>query len=371
MLLCVAIAGCCGCGSGKEATGTPKKEAPVQVEAVTAVRGDIVSYIRATGTVCPEQEAFVSPEIGGRIEKLFADEGDRITRGQPIIQLEQTKLVMAQNEAAAALNTFRAELRMAELSLANLKKNLKRIRELHRQGVIDDQKYDAAGTEYLSAEAQLQLSAARVTQAEAQLAQAQQNLADSTVYAPFSGFVVKKMMNEGEMVYTMSPAKVLHLTDISRVKIECEIAEAKKQYVHMGKTAQIEVDAFPGERFSGTVTTINPLVDPSSRTFKIKIELPNPDFRFESGMFARIKIVEQERKNTVLVPLKSVVERGGKKVLFIVEKNSARMIPVELGISDHTTIEVRSGLRGGELVVSEGFYAINNGSNVSCTSTRP
>ena len=354
-----------GCGSEKGNSSTTQEEATVAVAVVTAVKGDISSYINATGTVCPKQEAYLTPKIGGRIERIFVDEGDRIKQGQQLIQLEQTKLIMAKNEAKAALSTARAELRMAELSQANLKRNLKRMEELHKQQVVDEQKYDAAKTDYLNAEAQQQLSRARVEQAKAQLAQVEQDLADSVVHAPFDGFVVEKMMNEDEMIYTMSPSKVLHVTDISRVKIECDVAEAKKQYIHPGKEATIEVDARPGEPFIGTITTINPLVDSSSRTFKIKIEIDNPSFKLESGMFARIKILEQEKKGAILVPLKSVIEREGKKVLFIVENNRAQIVPVALGINDNKTIEIISGLAGGELVVSEGFYALANEAKVT------
>ena len=317
-----------GCGSEKGNSSTTQEEATVAVAVVTAVKGDISSYINATGTVYSKQEAYLTPKIGGRIERIFVDEGDRIKQGQQLIQLEQTKLIMAKNEAKAVLGTARAELRMAELSQANLKRNLKRMEELHKQQVVDEQKYDATKTEYLNAEAQQQLSRARVEQAKAQLAQVEQDLADSVVCAPFDGFVVEKMRNEDEMIYTMSPSKVLHVTDISRVKIECDVAEAKKQYIHPGKEASIEVDASPSEPFVGTITTINPLVDPSSRTFKIKIEIDNPTFKLESGMFARIKILEQEKKNAILVPLKSVIEREGKKALFIVETNRAQIVPV-------------------------------------------
>ena len=349
-----------GCGSHKNNAGNPQEETPVAVSVVTAVRGDISSYIHTTGTVYPVQEAFLSPKIGGRIERIFVEEGDRISAGQRLVQLEQSKLIMAKNEAAAVLNTAQAELRIAQLNLANIKKNLQRMDELHRQKVIDDQKYDDAKTEYLNAEAQQQLSRARVEQAAAHYAQMEQDLADSVVYAPFSGFVVAKLMNEGEMVYTMTPSKVLHITDLSRVKIECPVAEAKKPFIHPGKTARIDVDALHGEQFVGTISTVNPLIDASSRTFKVKIEIDNPHFKLESGMFARIKILEQEKKDVVLVPLKSVLERNGKKVLFIVENNRARIVPVEPGIHDHTTTEICSGLAGGEQVVSEGFYALTN-----------
>jgi membrane fusion protein (multidrug efflux system) len=185
------------------------------------------------------------------------------------------------------------------------------------------------------------------------------------MYAPFSGFIVDKMMNEGEMVYAASPSKVLHITDISRVKIECGIAEADKKYLYNGKEAVIEVDAIPGERFKGEITTVNPLIDQNSRTFMIKTEIPNPNNRLESGMFARIRIMKEEKKGAILIPLRSVIEQEGKKVVFIADNSRAKIVPVLLGINDTKTTEVVSGIKGGELVVSEGFYALSDGSKVS------
>jgi len=353
------------CGSNRGDTQEVKEEKGVAVEVVRAVKGDIASYIQTTGTVYPKQEAFLSPKIGGKIEKIFVDEGYRVDKGQPLVRLEQTKLIMAKNEAEANLNTVKSELKKAELSLENLSRTMKRNEELYKQGIIDEQKFDNTKTDSLDAEAQFQLSSSRLEQVKAQLDQAAQDLKDSIMYAPFSGFIVDKMMNEGEMVYAASPSKVLHITDISRVKIECGIAEADKKYIYNGKEAVIEVDAIPGEKFQGELTTVNPLIDQNSRTFMIKIEIPNPNNKLESGMFARIRIMKEEKKGAILIPLRSVIEREGKKVVFVADNGQAKMVPVLLGINDTKTSEVVSGLKGGEVIVSEGFYALSDGSKVS------
>ena len=363
LLICVLALPACGSNRGD--TQEVKEEKGIAVEVVRAVKGDIASYIQTTGTVYPRQEAFLSPKIGGKIEKIFVDEGYWVDKGQPLVRLEQTKLLMAKNEAEANLNTVKSELKQAELSLENLKKTMKRNGELFKEGIIDEQRYDNTKTDYLNAEAQFYLSSSRLEQVKAQLDQAAQDLKDSIMYAPFSGFIVDKMMNEGEMVYAASPSKVLHITDISRVKIECGIAEADKKYIYNGKEAVIEVDAIPGEKFQGELTTVNPLIDQNSRTFMIKIEIPNPNNRLESGMFARIRIMKEEKKGAILVPLRSVIEREGKKVVFVADNSRAKMVPVLPGINDTKTTEVVSGLKGGELIVSEGYYVVSDGSKIS------
>jgi RND family efflux transporter MFP subunit len=369
VLLCALVLP--GCGSNKGDTKEVKEEKAIAVEVVKAMRGNISSFIHTTGTVYPKQEAYLSPKIGGRIEKIFVDEGDRVTKGQPLVRLEQTKVIMEKNEAEANFNTVKSELKKAELSLENLRRTMKRNEELYQQGIIDAQKYDDTKTDYLNAEAHYQVSSSQLEQAKAQLDQANQDLKESVMYAPFSGFVVDKMMNEGEMAYAAAPSKVLHLTDISRVKIESGIAEVDKKYIHEGKEAIIEVDALPGTIFNGEITTVNPLIDQNSRTFMIKIEIPNPNNKLASGMFVRIKIMKEEKKDAILIPLRSVIEREGKKVIFVADNNyRARMVPVLLGINDTKTTEVVSGLKGGELVVSEGFYALSNGSKISFNSPK-
>jgi len=362
LLICVLALPACGSNRGD--TKEVQEEKGIAVEVVRAVKGDIASYIQTTGTVYPRQEAFLSPKIGGKIEKIFVDEGYRVDKGQPLVRLEQTKLIMAKNEAEANLNMVKSELKQAELSLENLKKTMKRNEELFKEGIIDEQRYDNTKTDYLNAEAQFYLSSSRLEQVKAQLDQAAQDLKDSIMYAPFSGFIVDKMMNEGEMVYAASPSKVLHITDISRVKIECGIAEADKKYIHEGNEAVIEVDAIPGEKFPGEITTVNPLIDLNSRTFMIKIEIPNLNYRLASGMFARIKIAKEEKKGAILIPLRSVIERDGKKEIFVADNNQAKMVSVLPGINDTRVTEVGSALKGGELVVSEGFYALSDGAKI-------
>jgi RND family efflux transporter MFP subunit len=277
---------------------------------------------------------------------------------------------MTKNEAEANLNSVKSELKKAELSLENLSRTMKRNEELYKQGIIDEQKYDNTKTDFLNAEAQFQLSSSRLEQAKAQLDQANQDLKDSIMYAPFSGFIVDKMMNEGEMVYAASPSKVLHITDISMVKIECGIAEVEKKYIREGREVIIEVDAIPGERFKGEITTVNPLIDQNSRTFMVKIEMPNPNHKLESGMFARIMITKEERKGVILIPLRSVIEREGKKVVLVAANSRARMVAVTLGINDAKTTEVLSGLKAEEFVVSEGFYAVSDGLKISFSPPR-
>lgn len=337
-----------GCGSNGAKTTT--KEPVVPVVTTKVKRGDISSFIYTTGTIFPRQESMISPKTSGRIEKLFVDEGDQVTKGEPLVMLEQERILIGVKEAEASLKE-------AEAQLKNLEATLKRNQQLFEEGVIDSQRFDDTTTER-------DLAEARVQRAKATLEKVQQDLKDSVIEAPFDGFIVEKMMNEGEMATTMPPSNIFHIVDTSSIKIECGITEEKRKSIKLGDEVLVTVDAYPDEVFTGKITTVNPKIDPISRTFKIKIELPNPDFRLESGMFARINIIEYESKDALLVPQHVVVEEDESKKVFVVENSRALGKPVTTGIINGDMVEVTGGLSDGDVVVTEGFYALKDGIKV-------
>jgi len=347
ILLCLMfIFTACGSNSAK----TPVEEQTVPVLATRVTRGDISSSIFVTGTIFPLQESMISPKISGRIEKLHVDEGDRVSKGQPLVELEQERLRIMVRESQASLQEARAQLK-------NLESTLARSNKLFREGVIDSQRFDDVTTER-------DLAQARLKRAEALLEKAEQDLTDSVITAPFDGLVVEKLMNEGEMATTMPPSNIFHLVDTSRVKIECDLSEDKRTVIRIGKEAFIEVDAIPGEVFTGEITTVNPKVNIRSRTFTIKIEIPNPDLRLESGMFARTRIVEKQSKQALIIPHRVIIDEGSTKKVFLVEDGRAVEQPITTGITDSSMTEVTGGVKEGAIVVSEGFYALKDGSRV-------
>lgn len=337
-----------GCGSNGAKTAT--EEPVIPVIATKVIRGDIASFIYTTGTVFPKQESMISPKTSGRIEKLYVDEGDKVEKGQPLVELEQEMLRIGVKEEKASLKEARAQLK-------NLESTLKRRQKLFEEGVVGAQSLDDTTTER-------DLAKARVQRTRATLERAEQDLKDSVITAPFDGFIVEKMMNEGEMATTMPPSNIFHLVDTSRVKIECGITEGKRRFITVGKEVLIEMDAYPDEIFTEKITTVNPKVDIKSRTFKIKIEIPNPDFRLETGMFARIHIIERESKGTLLIPQRVIIGEAVKKV-FVVENGRAVEKPITTGILNHPIVEVTEGLKEGDIVVTEGFYSLKDGIKVN------
>ena len=337
-----------GCGSNSSETSN--EEIVVPVIATKVKRGDISSFIYTTGTIFPKQESMISPKVSGRIEKLYVDEGDQVKKGQPLVMLEQERIRIGVKESEASLKETEAQLK-------NLQATLKRNQRLFEEGVIDSQRFDDTTTER-------DLAEARVQRACATLERIQQDLKDSIIKAPFDGFIVEKMMNEGEMATTMPPSNIFHLVDTSRIKIECGITEGKRKSIKVGEEVLIEVDAYPDEVFTGKITTVNPKIDANSRTFKIKIELPNPVFRLETGMFTRIKIIEHKSKGALLIPQRVIVDDNESKKVFVIVNGRAVERPITTGIINSDIAEVKEGLNEGDIVVTEGFYALKDGIKV-------
>jgi RND family efflux transporter MFP subunit len=317
-----------GCGSGE--SGIPREKRPVAVEVTRAIKGSVNLTFPTTGTITPKQEALISPKIGGRIERIYVDEGDETRKGKVLVELERDRLEIAEKEAQAAL-------REAEAQLRNLQAVLKRRKKLFGEGVVGEEVYEDTSTEVALAEA-------RVERAQAVLATARQDLEDSVIRAPFDGFVVEKRMNEGEMASATASSAILWVMDIRTVEVECGLSEDRRRFVRVGDEVLVEVDAYPGETFGGKVTTVNPMVDPESRTFKIKIEILNETFRLESGMFARVKVIQRVKDEAVLIPLRAVTERQGDRVVFAVDGDVARMKVVEVGMRQGDLVEVIRGV---------------------------
>ena len=364
LFLVVFFIGLWGCNSAENTVvEAEKRSASVRVTRVK--KSDMTSFINVTGSLVSRQKVRLGPKVEGRIKEILADEGDMVKKGQPLIKLEQETYIFALNEAQTVLNSAKAGLKKAETHLNRVTVDYNRLKTLHEKGTIAKQEYDKIEADYLIAQSEVNLSKALIEETVAKLSLVRQNMIDTVTYSPFDGFVVKKLMEVGEnsnwVTYLWD---VLHIEDISSVKIECPVSETKLPFIFVGKKTGIRVDAYPDLVFKGHITVVNPSVDPQSRTFVIKIEIPNPDFKLKSGMFARVRISEEERPGALQIPSRALLIRGVEHFVFLVDKDQARACRVKLGITSEGWVEVTEGLKEGETVVIDGLYALSEGTKV-------
>ena len=188
------------------------------------------------------------------------------------------------------------------------------------------------------------------------------------VKAPIKGTVIRYYVDIGDSVIPQEPMPqepVLNIAYMDKVKIVVNVGEKDISKLRKGEKVRVSVDAYPGESFLGRVMRVAPAVDPRSRKVKVELEIENKDHRLKPGMFADVEIIYEEHKDVLVVPRIAVLERGGRKVLFTVEDDRAKLREVKTGVSDEEKIEIVEGLTEGESVVIEGNYGLTDGAKVN------
>lgn len=171
------------------------------------------------------------------------------------------------------------------------------------------------------------------------------------------GVVARILLNPGASVNPNTP--ILNLVDIDLVKVVAAVDEKKIRFIGMGQGARVTLEAYPGEIFGAKVTTISPVGNPVSRTIDVELSIPNPTHRIKPGMYVEVEWTISTRPATV-VPLASVVDRGGQKYVFLAAEGQAKMTPVTVGAVAGDVIEIVSGLAGGEKVITTGAGQLND-----------
>jgi len=358
----------CGCqNSDSEEMITPKESKvvkPATVKVSKVKRGNISVPLVATGTIFPKYESKIGPKISGTIETVYVDEGDEVGKGKILVKLDQESLLIAVRQGQAVVRVAEAQLKEAEVKVENLKKERKRLANLFKKNVISQQKYDDIDTAYSMAVTEIEVIRAQILSCRENLAMAEQKLRDTVIIAPFSGLIVKRFINQGEYVSTMPPSPLFLIMNIDKVKTEIGLPEVHIAHINIGNPVDVTVDTYRGITFKGRISTINPMVDPVSRAFTVKVKIPNKDHRLKPGMFARVKIYPKIHKDVLIVPFKSVMKREGNTVVFILDGNTVRLRAVTAGINNEREIEVIDGLKEGEEVVVEGHYGMADNTKV-------
>jgi HlyD family secretion protein len=342
------------------------------VYAEKAERRDLAQIVKATGELQPRVQVNISAHVVGKIDKLYVQEGDLIRKGEPFLRLEQQAFLALRDQWAAQLRSARTAVQQAKVSLADARVKLARAQKLKGEGIATQQDLEAAQLAEDSARLALDTANENVGQTEANLIKAQDDLTKTTIYSPLTGRVITLNAKEGEVVVsgTMNnPGSVIGIiADMAEINAEVDVDETEIVNVRLGQEATLRVDALPGREYRGKVIEVgssgyNRTNQPDVTFFKVKILIDHPDDNLRARMSVRAEIRTASRPGALTVPIQAVVERelekGGKarKVVFVVEGGTVRQRPVETGISDETHVELASGVKPGETVVT-GPYRI-------------
>jgi HlyD family secretion protein len=351
--------------------GRREKGTKVYVEEVS--RRDIGRVVKASGEIDPREKVNISAHVVGKIEHLYVEEGDLIRKGQPFLDLEKEAYTADRDQWSAQLRKAGTEVRQAEVSLADARNKLARARRLNQEGILSAEQLEAAELAQATAELRLEDARESVRQAQANLAEAQDNLRKTTIYAPLTGRVIALNTEEGEVVVsgTMNnPASVIgEIADLSVILAKVDVDETEVVLVKPGQGARILVDALPDKEYHGRVAEVgnkgfNRAQQPDVTFFKVEILLDDPDEDLRPGMSVRAEIDTAVHPDVLVAPIQAVVERDVKgeeaDVVFVVQDGKAVQRAVKTGISDETRVEIVSGVQPGDKVVTGPYRSLRD-----------
>lgn len=367
-----ATSGTAGASGGR---GGARPPMPVVFAQVT--RGPVAERVTIVGNLIGAATVEAVPKVNGRLQQVFVRLGDSVRRGQAIAKVEDREVLEQVRQAEAAFQVSDATIRQRQADLKLAETNLERNRSLLERQLLPRQTYDDTEARHQAAVAQLDLARAQHAQAKARLDELRINLANTVISSPVDGFVGKRYLDPGAAVSPNAP--VASIVDIRTVRMVTNVVEKDIKRVQAGMDAQVQVDAFPGEKFMGRVSRVAPVFDPQTRTAEMEVEVPNRGYRLKPGMYARVELTIDSRPNALTIPRAAIVDLNGKSGVFVAggpapasnggqpgsaPALTARFVPVVLGIRDSELVEVTSGVTEGMRVITTGALALKDGDRI-------
>ncbi|HLS12245.1 MAG TPA: efflux RND transporter periplasmic adaptor subunit [Flavobacteriaceae bacterium] len=358
-----------------------------QVEIATVETTSIDQLVSATGKIYPETEIKLSSEVSGEIIELPVREGQQVSKGDLLVRLNPDLIQSSLSQSQAAMQNAQAQHTQAKANEMKAEIAFNRNKSLFEKGVISASEWEAIETEYKVAKASVSSAYYNVQSALANVKQAQDNLARTTIYSPMDGTVSMLSSELGERVVgtaQMTGTEILRIANLLRMEVEVEVNENDIVKVSLGDKTKINVDAYPRRQFTGEVTEIANSADADLKAdqvtnFKVKIKIlpesyedllegqPENFSPFRPGMTATVDIVTMQVPSALAVPIGAIVMKGKDdfkeeepkfeedtdkvESVFVFQNNKVVLRQVETGIQDSKNIEIKKGLQEGDKIV--------------------
>lgn len=347
-------------GCEKKESTKPVEEKPITVETHTVKKGNLAIETSLSGVIKPIEEASVAPKISGKTTKINVEMGDYVKEGTILFELDQEDMYNAIKQAEAAYATSLANFKKIEEQIQNAKENYERMKALYDEGAISKQQLEQV--ELQASETSLEVARFQSEQSRVAIENAKSQLDHCIVRAPISGVITKVNIHKGEMA---SPAAdAIHIANIDRVSIETSIAENLINKVHVGDKVDVTFPSLEKKSFKGKITALPPAPAKNSLTYSMKIILDNKDRAIKPGMFAEISVVSDKRENIITIPSETVLLKNEKHIVFLVSNNQAKIKEVSLGLDNGKKVEIKKGLKEGDILVVKGQNYLDDGNKV-------
>jgi HlyD family secretion protein len=376
--------------------GEQKRGKEVEIASIKPIT--IIETVAATGKIQPEVEVALSSEVSGEIIDLPIKEGQEIKKGELLVKINPDLIQAAVSQSQAGLQNVRAQLAQAEASERNAKLNYDRNKSLFDKGVISKQDWDRSVAEFEGAQASVKSAYYSVQSAAANVKQSRDNLSRTAIYAPMSGTISLLAVELGERVVgtaQMAGTEIVRVADLTNMEVEVDVNENDIVKVNVGDETIVEVDAYLKREFKGIVTEIansaqSTLSADQVTNFKVKVRILPESYKdltegkpdnyspFRPGMTATVDIITKTREEIIGVPISAVVVKAdttctNKKrdtksitsakeekyeVVFVKNGDKAAIRVIKTGIQDDSNIEVLSGLKEGDEVITGPYNTV-------------
>lgn len=386
-----------------------KTEEGSEVEVASVKTMTLTETVSATGKIQPEVEVKISSEVSGEIIELPIKEGQAIKKGQLLVRINPDLYESGVSRTNAAMSTSKAGLNQAEAQLKEAKANYNRNKTLFDRGVISKSEWDKIVSAYEVAQAAKQSAFFQVQSAGASVTEAKDNLNRTTIYSPVDGTISKLDTELGERVVgtqQMTGTEILRVANLNNMEVEVDVNENDIVKIQIGNQAEIEVDAYLKRKFKGEVTSISNSATTTTAdqvtNFKVKVRILKESYEdmmkgkpanfspFRPGMTATVDIITERKTNIIAVPISAVVVKtdttsGAKDVVkqieeqekeketgklkerfecvFVMKGNKAELRVVKTGIQDDTNIEIQTGLKTGDVVITGPYNTVSKDLN--------
>jgi RND family efflux transporter MFP subunit len=396
----------------QQARAVPRTSREIQVGVVKPERRTLDVTLSFTGDLLPNRQTPIFAKTSGYIRAIHVERGEFVKAGTVLVEIEPTEMENALDQSRAALASAEAALQVARSNLESSKANLlnqqallaksqavlandrrqaERLNELFAKGLVAAQDRDNARTTYEASQAavsaqEAQVEAARVqiataesqvhlaqTQIEQQRAaqrMAQMRLDDTRIVAPFSGFISQRNLEVGAAVSNQAAATsnasigIVMLQEINPIKVQLEVPERDVARVAVGNTVRLTTDAYAGRQFSGKVVRVVHALDPRTRTMGVEVDIPNPENLLKPGMYARVDLLVEVRRDALLVPLEVLTGTEGRPTVLVVRDGKVAVAPVELGPTDGPVVQVTRGVGPDTEIILQGKDLVREGMTV-------
>ncbi len=336
----------------------------VSVDLAKVARGQIRETLLLTGALKPKETVGVTAKATGRLEKIHFQVGDRVKEGTLIAELEDDELEQRVRRAEASIHVSAAGVSQREAERSNVEANLERAKLLFEEGLLSPQEYEQQRTGLSMIEAQVELAEAQREQVEAELRELRIQLAQMKIYSPMTGVVAIRHLDQGAMVSPSSP--ILTIVNLSTMVTQGNVPERNVGKLRIGIAAEVRVDAMPDKVFRGRIARIAPVLDAATRSAVIEIDIANPSNVLKAEMFARINLDLGTMREATLIPRDGLVYRGQQPGVYVVERENQPVFrAIETGMTRENEVEVLANLQPGATIVGRGATMLRDGDRIA------